>query len=80
MGIFKQLGALVGKRVVPKPKSPDAPAVSGILKTFVKEADDVKRFQEAALLEAEKHIPAPVIQEDARGVLSEVLFCTIYTE
>merc|ERR1712130_37246 len=71
MGIFKQIGALVGKRAVPKPKSSDAPAVSGILNTFVKEADDKKRYQEAALLEAQKHIPAPVIQEDARGILSE---------
>lgn len=75
MGIFKQIGALVGKRAVPKPKSSDAPAVSGILNTFVKEADDKKRYQEAALLEAQKHIPAPVIQEDARGVLSEVNTC-----
>merc|ERR1712130_597266 len=71
MGIFKQIGALVGKRAVPKPKSSKAPAVSGILNTFVKEADDKKRYQEAALLEAQKHIPAPVIQEDARGILSE---------
>ena len=64
MGVFKQLGALIGRKA-PKQTVVNAPRAA--TKTELK----MHKTQEAAYEEMEKHILAPVIREDKQQTMSE---------
>lgn len=71
MGVFKQLGALIGKGTKPKL---NIPKMNPLLRPLAKEVQKLDQYQDAAYAEMEKNILAPVIREDSRGTLSEVCF------
>lgn len=68
MGVFKQLGALIGKGTKPKL---NIPKMNPLLRPLAKEVQKLDQYQDAAYAEMEKNILAPVIREDSRGTLSE---------